>query len=54
MGTRPAASFANIFMAKTIDSKIVTLASNNGKEKNVHKENNPLKFFKRFLGDNFI
>ena len=54
MGTRPAPSYANIFMAKKIDSKIVTLANDYDKENNTHKQNNPVKFFKRFLDDIFI
>ena len=54
MGTRPAPSYANIFMAKKIDPKIVTLAYDDGQENSAHKQYNPVKFFKRFLDDIFI
>ena len=48
MGSRPAPSYANLFMAKRIDPKIIELATelNNG--------NNPIKFLKRFLDDIFM
>ena len=48
MGSRPAPSYANIFMANKIDQKISELATriNNGE--------NPLLFFKRFLDDIFL
>ena len=54
MGTRPAPSYVNIFMAKKIDPKIVTLANDDGQENSAHNQNNPVKFFKRFLDDIFI
>ena len=47
MGTRPAPSYANIFMAKKIDPKIESLAKSYNFE-------NPIKFFKRFLDDIFM
>ena len=46
MGSKPAPDYANIFMAE-IDAKIAQIAQN-------HFEQNPLKFFKRFLDDIFI
>ena len=48
MGSRPAPSYANIFMAKKIDPLISEIATriNNGE--------NPLLFFKRFLDDIFL
>ena len=54
MGTRPALSYANIFMARKIDSKIVALANGDDQESNTHKPSNPVKFVKRFLDDIFI
>ena len=54
MGTRPAPSYANIFMAKKIDSKIVTLANDNDQRNNALNQNNPVRFFKRFLDDIFL
>ena len=47
MGTRPAVSYANIFMARRIDDKIVTLATQ------LQEGNNPLLVLKRFLDDIF-
>ena len=47
MGTKPAPSYANIFMARKIDSKI-------GELSNSVDEENPVKFFKRFLDDIFM
>ena len=46
MGTRPAPSYANIFMAKKIDPVIKDLAN--------RIDNDPLCFFKRFLDDIFM
>ena len=48
MGTRAAPSYANLFMARKIDPKIVELATllANG--------TNPITFFKRFLDDIFM
>ena len=48
MGTRPAPSYANIFMAKKIDPKILEAASNFGD--GVY----PVRFLKRFLDDIFL
>ena len=48
MGTKPAPSYADIFMAKKIDDKIISLAqtySRHGKS--------PIEIFKRFLDDIF-
>ena len=47
MGTRPAVSYANIFMARRIDEKITALATQ------LNEENNPLLCLKRFLEDIF-
>ena len=47
MGTRPAVSYANIFMARRIDKKILSLAAQ------LQDEKNPLLCFKRFLDDIF-
>ena len=47
MGTRPAVSYANIFMARRIDNKITSLATQ------LNEGNNPLLCFKRFLDDIF-
>ena len=47
MGSRPAPCYANIFMAKKIDTQIENLAKSYNFE-------NPIKFFKRFLDDIFI
>ena len=47
MGTRPAVSYANIFMARRIDEKIIALATQ------LNEENNPLLCLKRFLDDIF-
>ena len=48
MGSRPAPSYANLFMAKKIDPIIIELA------KEIESENNPIDLFKRFLDDIFI
>ena len=47
MGTQPAPSYANICMAKKIDTKIEELAKSFNNE-------NPVIFFKRFLDDIFM
>ena len=47
MGTRPAVSYANIFMARRIDNRISTLATQ------IENGNNLLLCFKRFLDDIF-
>ena len=47
MGTRPAVSYANIFMARRIDDKIATLATQ------LEDGKNPLLCLKRFLDDIF-
>ena len=47
MGTRPAVSYANIFMARKIDDKIVALATQ------LEGGKNPLLCLKRFLEDIF-
>ena len=47
MGSRPAPSYANIFMAKKIDPVISEIAAK-------HESDNPLAFFKRFLDDIFL
>ena len=47
MGTRPAVSYANIFMARRIDEKIATLATQ------LEGGKNPLLCLKRFLDDIF-
>ena len=46
MGAVPAVSYANIFMARKIDSKILTAA-----EKYQINNVNPVIFMKRFLDD---
>ena len=46
MGTRPAPSYANIFMAKKIDAEFEDLASQFG------DGINPIRFLKCFLGEN--
>jgi hypothetical protein len=48
MGTKPAPSYADIFMARKIDDKIISLAQQFDKN-----ERNCLKMFKRFLDDIF-
>ena len=47
MGTRPAVSYANLFMAHRIDKKITSLAAE------LQNGNNPLLCYKRFLDDIF-
>ena len=48
MGSRPAPSYANLFMANKIDTKIVELANR------LENETDPIHFFKRFLDDIFL
>ena len=48
MGTKPAPSYADIFMAKKIDNRIIYLAQAYGTN-----TTNPLTMFKRFLDDIF-
>ena len=48
MGTKPAPSYADIFMARKVDKLIISLAQNLGKN-----NKSPLTIFKRFLDDNF-
>ena len=48
MGTRAAPSYANIFMARKIDQKILDLASN------LNQGISPIIFLKRFLDDIFM
>ena len=48
MGTRAAPSYANIFMARKIDQKILDLASQ------LNHGDSPIKFLKRFLDDIFM
>jgi hypothetical protein len=48
MGTKPAPSYADIFMTRKIDNKIISLAQQFGKN-----ERSPLTIFKRFLDDIF-
>ena len=48
MGTKPAPSYADIFMARKIDDKIISLAQKYGTE-----NTSPLSIFKRFLDDIF-
>ena len=48
MGSKPAPSYADIFMAKKIDKQIISLA-----HKYCTDDKNPLKIFKRFLDDIF-
>ena len=48
MGTKPAPSYANIFMARKIDQKIIELAQKYGTN-----GINPISLFKRFLDDIF-
>ena len=48
MGSRPAPSYANLFMAKKIDEKIIELANS------LENETDPISFFKRFLDDIFL
>ena len=48
MGTKPAPSYADIFMARKLDKLIISLAQNLGKN-----NKSPLTIFKRFLDDIF-
>ena len=48
MGSRPAPSYANLFMANKIDPAILKLAS-----EIIESESNPIDLFKRFLDDIF-
>ena len=48
MGTKPAPSYADIFMARKIDNQIISLAQQFGTNKR-----SPLTIFKRFLDDIF-
>ena len=48
MGSRPAPSYANLFMARKIDKKIVELATR------LEGDNCPINFLKRFLDDVFL
>ena len=48
MGTKPAPSYADIFMARKVDKLIISLAQNLGKN-----NKSPLTIFKRFLDDIF-
>ena len=48
MGTKPAPSYADIFMARKIDDKIISLA-----QKHSLNNKSPLSIFKRFLDDIF-
>ena len=48
MGTKPAPSYADIFMARKIDQRIISLAHKYGKN-----NKSPLSIFKRFLDDIF-
>jgi hypothetical protein len=48
MGTKPAPSYADNFMARRIDQRIMDLAKKYGK-----LNQNPLTIFKRFLDDIF-
>ena len=48
MGSKPAPSYANIFMAKQIDPKIRKLA------KEMEGGRDPIDLFKRFLDDIFL
>ena len=48
MGTRAAPSYANLFMARKIDPKIIELATT------LANGSNPILFFKRFLDDVFM
>jgi hypothetical protein len=48
MGTKPAPSYADIFMARKIDNQIISLAQKYGTD-----DKSPLKIFKRFLDDIF-
>ena len=48
MGSRPAPSYANIFMAKQIDPAILELA------RNIENESDPIDLLKRFLDDIFL
>ena len=50
MGTKPAPSYADIFMARKIDDKIISLAEQFNQMKD---KGNPLTMFKRFLDDIF-
>ena len=51
MGAVPAVSYANVFMAKKIDPKILETAE---KIKNSNQNQNPIIFMKRFLDDIFL
>jgi hypothetical protein len=48
MGTKPVPSYADIFMARSIDKKIISLAQKHG-----FNNKSPLIKFKRFLDDIF-
>ena len=48
MGSRPAPSYANLFMANKIDTQIIELAQR------LENEADPIQFFKRFLDDIFL
>jgi hypothetical protein len=48
MGTKPAPSYANIFMARKVDERILELAQKYGTN-----SRNPISLFKRFLDDIF-
>ena len=48
MGTKPAPSYADIFMARRIDNRIISLAQKFGS-----RNKSPLTIFKRFLDDMF-
>ena len=50
MGSRPAQSYANLFMAKVIDPVIVIMELAN----KIESESEPIDFLKRFLDDIFL